>query len=371
MARSARVWLFQASRDIKRLGERSAPWQVGWYEGSNRRQKKVGTKSQARLYANRLEDRLNADEFTGTSSRSWKEYREEYKNEVLATLRPSSQIQSGISLDHVERILGPKQLTDLTRQAISRYASVRLAEKRGGKSISRATINKELRCLRAFLREAAKRNYLSQAPAITMLKEPKKLPTYVDEETFGKLYAACDAAEYPAEQNFSAGDWWRAYLLFLYLTGWRCSEPLSLVKEDVDHDRQLVRLKAENNKGGRDEVVPLHPMILEHLGAVQSFGPAVFPWEKGTRRLWVEFHRIQDEAGVKRSDGKHFGFHDLRRGFASMNADRVSADVLQTIMRHKSYSTTQRYINLTRQLNPATANLFVPELKSTKTDNAG
>jgi integrase len=85
----------------------------------------------------------------------------------------------------------------------------------------------------------------------------------------------------------------------------------------------------------------------------------------------VEFYRIQDEAGVKRSDGNHFGFHDLRRGFASMNADRVSADVLQTIMRHKSYSTTQRYINLTRQLNPSTANLFVPELKKSKTDNAG
>jgi hypothetical protein len=68
-----------------------------------------------------------------------------------------------------------------------------------GKSISRATINKELRCLRAWPREAAKRNYLSQALAITMLKEPKKLSTYVDEETLVKLDAACDAAEYPAE----------------------------------------------------------------------------------------------------------------------------------------------------------------------------
>jgi hypothetical protein len=45
-----------------------------------------------------------------------------------------------------------------------------------------------------------------------------------------------------------------------------------------------------------------------------------------------------------------------------MNADRLRADQLQPLMQHKSYQTTQLYINMTRQLNPAVQNLFGPDL---------
>jgi len=34
----------------------------------------------------------------------------------------------------------------------------------------------------------------------------------------------------------------------------------------------------------------------------------------------------------------------------------------QALMRHNSPLTTQRYINMARQLNPAVANLHVPEI---------
>jgi len=44
-----------------------------------------------------------------------------------------------------------------------------------------------------------------------------------------------------------------------------------------------------------------------------------------------------------------------------MNAATLSADALQSLMQHRDYQTTQRYINLARQLNPAVANLYVPE----------
>ena len=35
-------------------------------------------------------------------------------------------------------------------------------------------------------------------------------------------------------------------------------------------------------------------------------------------------------------------------------------------MQHKDYQTTQRYINMARQLNPAPQNLFVPHLQAKK-----
>jgi integrase len=59
-----------------------------------------------------------------------------------------------------------------------------------------------------------------------------------------------------------------------------------------------------------------------------------------------------------------YGFHDLRRAFATMNATTLTPDALQALMQHRDYQTTQRYINMARQLNPAVANLYVPTLTS-------
>lgn len=352
----ARVWIFQQARDVKAQGT-SAPWFVGWYQGLSRRCKKVGSKTAARAYQARLESAANADEFTGTIKHTWQEVRRQFETELLATRRPSTRQQYALTFKQVEDLLAPKLVSDIDRAALLRFIGARTKAGCG-----KATINKDLRQLRAFLREAAKRKYIAHCPDIPFLKEPGKVPTYIEPEVFGRLYGACGAATQPADQGYTPEQWWQAYLIFLYLTGWRAMEPLSLTKEDIDWERQLVFLRAEHNKGDRDEVVPLHPLVLEHLAQVKSFGPHLLPWPLPRRKLWDIFHQIQDQAGVRKRDGAYFGFHDLRRGFATMNADRMSADALQAIMRHRDYGTTKRYINLARQLNPATRDIFVPQL---------
>jgi len=57
-----------------------------------------------------------------------------------------------------------------------------------------------------------------------------------------------------------------------------------------------------------------------------------------------------------------YGFHDLRRAFATMNASRLTADALQHLMQHKSYATTQKYINMAKHEDEAVACLHVPEV---------
>ena len=85
--------------------------------------------------------------------------------------------------------------------------------------------------------------------------------------------------------------------------------------------------------------------------------------------------RIQQKAGIDLScRGNHvhtphchvYGFHDFRRAFATMNADKLTPDALQTLMRHKSYQTTQVYINMARQMDAAVAGLHVPEVLRAK-----
>lgn len=115
----------------------------------------------------------------------------------------------------------------------------------------------------------------------------------------------------------------------------------------------------------------MHPVVVEHLRKIIDFGSLVFPWNYNRKILWEEFRKIQESAGVTLPcPEKHvhtpacrtYGFHDLRRAFATVNAPTLSADALQSLMRHKAYSTTQKYINLAKQLDQAVETLHVPEV---------
>jgi integrase len=57
-----------------------------------------------------------------------------------------------------------------------------------------------------------------------------------------------------------------------------------------------------------------------------------------------------------------YGFHDIRRAFATMNVETLSGDALQALMRHKSYTTTQGYINMANHVKRSADSLFVPDV---------
>ena len=77
------------------------------------------------------------------------------------------------------------------------------------------------------------------------------------------------------------------------------SEPLTLLRSDVDLKAGVAITRAANNKGGRDELVPLHPKVIELLKLIPGFTAEMFPWEKSSRGLYAEFERIQKAAGIK------------------------------------------------------------------------
>jgi integrase len=189
---------------------------------------------------------------------------------------------------------------------------------------------------------------------------------------FAAIYKACDKARMPEDlPGIEPADWWRAALGFCYMTGWRISEVLALGRDDLDVKAGEAITRGVDNKGKRDERIKLHPVVLEHLALLKSFDTAVFPWNHNRRTLEDEFLRIQESAGIKLPcAGKHehtaewyvSSWQDLRRTFATMNAARLTADALQVLMRHKSYQTTQRYINMARQLDEAVKALHVPDV---------
>jgi integrase len=373
-----RVWVYQDDKQVKKHGAKAASWYVGFYDPDGKRRcQSCGAGARGKKLAGQLARKLSAQLITGTyqskDRKTWAEFREEYEAKIVEGLGINTRRQVLNALNHFERIIKPKKASAVRTQTIDTFRAKRRSEagKKAESIVSRATINKELRHLRAALRKARKWGYLAEAPDFEFEKEAQELPVFVTPAHFAAIYKACDVAKLPSGQGYSPVDWWRALIVMAYMTGWRISELLGLHRDDVNLEKGEAVTRADANKGKRDEAVKLHPVVIQHLRKLTGFSPTMFPWYRSQWALMQEFAGIQEQAGVHLPcHGKHvhtrhchvYGFHDFRRAFATMNADRLTADALQALMRHKSYQTTQKYINLARQLDSAVDGLHVPEV---------
>jgi integrase len=241
------------------------------------------------------------------------------------------------SLAVFTRMARPDLLAEISTAVVDRFASDRL-----GAGVSPATVNKDLRAVKVALRRAEDWGLITRAPKIRPLKEPGLIKHATTPEEFVRLYSA------------APDSWWRALFFTLFTTGWRISETLSIRWSDIDFDAGTIRLRAETTKGKRDEILAVTPRVFEHLLELPKKGEGPFVCQRN-RWLWERASRIAKAAGLAR-----FGFHDLRRGFATQNADRFSGPILQRLMRHKSFATTQRYLSLADRLRSKPPDVFVP-----------
>lgn len=373
-----KAWAFQVKSQIEKHGKKKASWYVGWLtpEGKRRR-KSCGPGTTGKRLAVKMVETIHAQLIAGTyedeNRQSWSEFRRRYDERVLAGKSANSRRSADQSLRTFERIAKVKFMRSINTEMIDQYVAKRKREKGRfeGTTVSPATINRELRYIRAALRKAKAWRFIDTVPEITFQKTPEKMPTYVPADHFGAIYAVAGAAQRPSNvANVDAADWWRALLVTAYLTGWRISQILALRWDDVDLEKGVALSHAMDNKGKRDERLPLHPVIVDHLRKLAgSFQTYVFPWDHAYRGLWDEFWRIQESAELEGGKplpkcGKNgwYGFHDLRRGFATENAAGMNLFELQALMQHRSLETTRRYVSMANRLNRVVANLKVPDV---------
>jgi integrase len=380
-----KAWVYQDDKQVKKHGEEKASWYAGWIDPEGKRRcKSCGPsargKDAAEKFARKVEGQLLAGTYQSNSKKTWQEFRPEYETKVLPGRAARTHPQVKTSLDHFERIVKPMRMATIKTQTIDDFIAQRRQEpgQKEDSIISPASVNHDLRHIKAALRVAVEWGYLSTIPKFRMEKEPKKPPTYVTGEHFAAIYKACEHARMPEGFPFTPADWWHGLLVMGYMTGWRISDMIGLRKDDLDLAEGYAITRWTDNKGKRDEKVKLHPVVVEHLKRLVCFEPLALPWNHDRRTLSTEFLRIQEAAKIKlpcQEQHKHtpycyvYGFHDLRRAFATMNADKLTADALQTLMRHKSYQTTQVYINMARQMDAAVASLHVPEVLRTGTSD--
>jgi integrase/recombinase XerC len=212
------------------------------------------------------------------------------------------------------------------------------------KKISKRTMARKISTLKSFFKFMVREKILKNNPATSLIypKLEKPLPKFLTEEEVKKIL------EIPCRDNFiSLRD--KAILEFLYSTGARVSELVSLKRSDLDLIGGIVKVKG---KGRKERLLPLGEPAIEsikrYLDKRKDNNPFLFVNQRGKPltdrgvRLIVERYIKKVFLSLKVSP------HTFRHSFATHLLNR-GADLrsVQELLGHSSISTTQVYTHLT------------------------
>jgi len=288
-----------------------------------------------------LESDLNHGRYAEASRMTWEGFRELFEEQYFPNCRPKTCEEFRTTLDQFERLCNPRKVSAVKERTVSAFAtSLRKLPGRhkGSDGMMASTVKIRLQNLHTVLKWAEGQKIITACPKFPSVKVPKKRPQPVPAEAFEKLL---DKAEGPM----------KAFLLCGWLAGLRLAEAHGLEWEPtdkapwVDFGRNRIILPAEMVKAVEDQWVPLDPALKAVLLALPRNGRKVFRftgWDKGVRVLGLtavstRIVSLAHKAGVKLT------MRSLRRGFGCRYAGKVSAQILQRLMRHANIQTTVNY----------------------------
>lgn len=223
------------------------------------------------------------------------------------------------------------------------------------RKMARSTIGRKLSALRSFCTWLMRQDLKDTDPTLGVRtpKREKHLPRWLTVDEAFRLLDGMPASDWQDLRN-------RALFETLYSTGLRVSELAGLDVQDIDAERELVRVRA--GKGEKDRLVPIGLPALRAIAAYREAlsGLAAFRLPEGrgghalfrnTRmaRLGVRSIRtILDTEARRAGLPMRVSPHDLRHSFATHLLDG-GADLrsVQELLGHESLSTTQRYTHMT------------------------
>ncbi len=362
----SRAWIYQRPEQKRDMGEAAAPWYVGWIDpDKNKRGKSCGPGPDGKRNAAKLKRQIEAQLLTGTYGQrvngTWAEFRAEYESKIVSARAASTQRVVRVVLDHFERLIAPGKMAGLKTAVIDHYRALRRREpgQQPGSVLNPGTLNKELRYLKAALGKARRWGYLADVPEFEMDRQIRRIKEWMPPDAFAAVYQACDQARRPLGQAYEPADWWRALLVTVYLTGWRIGAVLLLPRADVDLVSGTVLVRGANTKGKRDQLVPIHSAVSEHLRRLRGFTELMFPWPNDPRTLARDFQALQRAAGLTQV----YGWHACKRAFCTLNAKRLEPTTLQFLAQHEAFETTrQYYIDPSSAAQEAIGKLYVPDV---------
>jgi integrase len=380
-----KVSVRQPKRDVEKYGKRKAKWAALWRQNGHQRSKWFNSGTAGREAAEKFAKDLQAKHQLNQikdGAVSWQAARNEFLENKAGKVTRGKLTQHSYdvivnSLNAFERIAKPKFIGDIDYQTIERFKSARLKEPgvKRGSTIQPATLNVDLAEIKSLLLYAQKVGWISIPPIIEREDVDGRDVRIIPEHHLGAIYRACEIAVCPDGQPYDPTDWWRGFLVFMLMTGWRAASVLKLRREDVDLEGCTAISRAKNTKGRRVVHTPLHPDLVEHLKRLRGFTPEMFPWTLDHSALWRHFDKIQEHAGIRlpcRLEYEHectlschtYTPHDLKRTCCTMNAARLSPHEFLALTQHTDPKMHRYYVDLNQQIQRTASKQWTPNLKS-------
>ncbi|MEV0997552.1 tyrosine recombinase XerC [Nonomuraea sp. NPDC050202] len=214
---------------------------------------------------------------------------------------------------------------------------------------ARATLARRTACARTFTAYCHRRGWLQADPGLLLgsAKSPRTLPSVLDQRQAEAVLAVPSTAE-PKELRD------QALLELLYATGVRVSELCALDVDDVDRERNVIRVLG---KGRKERTVPFGLPALRALDRWcihgrplwmrAGTGPALFLGVRGGRIDAGTVRRVVHARLAQVEGAPDMGPHGLRHS-AATHLLEGGADLrsVQELLGHASLNTTQIYTHV-------------------------
>jgi len=215
--------------------------------------------------------------------------------------------------------------------------------------LDKASVARKLSAVRSFLNHAVRERRIESNPAggVPTPRQARKLPKDLSVDEVFALLDALGGADLASRRD-------RAVLEFLYATGLRVGELVSLDLGDLDIGAGMVRVVG---KGNKERMVPFGEKARRALAAwldsardlrlAGGEGEAVFLNLRGGRLTDRSVRRILDRRLREAAVSGHVSPHALRHSFAThMLGAGADLRAIQELLGHSSLSTTQRYTHV-------------------------
>lgn len=201
------------------------------------------------------------------------------------------------------------------------------------------SLNSIIICIKSFFKFLCEEDYLDNDPSrkLKKIKQEKRLKKSLNEITFEQIRLSCS----------NVRD--RALLEFLYSTGVRVSELISINKDDLNYESNTLRVIG---KGNKERVVIFSDItkfyLNKYLGSRSDDNPALFvsvkkPYKRLSQRgVQKIFDRIKKDLNLS----VDFTPHILRHTFATKLAQTADITTVQKLLGHTSLDTTMIYAEI-------------------------
>ncbi len=232
-----------------------------------------------------------------------------------------------------------KDIKDIDYFVLRKFLSV-LTEK----NLHKRSLSRKISTLKSFFKFMLKEGEIKKNPATSLIypRLDKPLPKFLTEEQMLKVLALPKGDDVMTLRD-------KAILEFLYSTGARVSELVSLKKENIDLISGITKVKG---KGRKERLLPLgEPAITsirEYFDKRTDNNP-FFLINKRTKTLTDRGVRLIVDKYIKKGAlALKISPHTFRHSFATHLLNR-GADLrsVQELLGHSSISTTQIYTHLT------------------------